>query len=210
MGHWDEVCFICGVAPIGPKEFTTDLDLAVENFVDSLLEHFPNILSTMSNVDTKDDLQSFLITILEQGAPDDLEISSAAFENCIAVGYFDNDGATPREIVGDSNIKFRFPDGEFVETRLVDYPNCGEFWQEVFKMPNPDTGEVEEVREENISRTSANFQDGFGNFFLSECCLRFLEGWIDYARLPLMWDGRCLSFVGELWEIVNSRETGRC
>lgn len=210
MGHWDEVCFICGVAPIGPNEFTTDLDLAVENLVDSLLKHSPDILSTTSDVDTKDDLESLLIAILEERAPDDLEISSAAFEKCIAIGYFDDDGATPRETVDDSNIKFRFPDGQFVKTRLVDYPNCGEFWQEVVKKSNPDTGEVDEVREETISRTSANFQDGFGNFFLSKCCLKFLEGWIDRARLPSMWDGRCLSFIGELWEIVNSRETGRC
>lgn len=212
MACWeaDEVCFLCGVTPNGPSKLTTkDLDGTVSNLVDALLEHFPDILSTTENVETKDDLHSLLNTILKETAPDDLENLSGAFQDCIAIGYFDEDGGTPREAVGDSITEFRFPDGQFVKTRLVDYANCGEFWEEVVRKPNPNTGEVEEVKEQNISRTGAAFQGGFGNFFLSRCCLAFLEGWIDRTQLPPMWDGRHLSFVGELWEIVNSRETGR-
>ena len=60
-----------------------------------------------------------------------------------------------------------------------------------------------------MSRTGAYWQTGIGNFFLSECCYKFLEAWIARPGLPPMWDGRSLSFAGELWEVVNSRETGR-
>lgn len=209
MGHWDEACFLCGITQTGPSDFATDIGYAITTLVDALLEHFPDILSTISNVETEDDLQSLLTTILEKTPPYHLEISSMAFRDCIAIGYFSDTGATPRKTVDDPTVKLRLPDGQFVTTRCVDDPAYGEFGQEIVEIHDPNTGEVKKFWEERISRTGGLLQGGFGNFFLSKCCLGFLERWIDRTRLPPMWDGRCLSFVGELWEIINSRETGR-
>ncbi|KAF8154075.1 hypothetical protein B0H34DRAFT_625295, partial [Crassisporium funariophilum] len=47
------------------------------------------------------------------------------------------------------------------------------------------------------------------NFWVSEGCFHYLQAWIDFARLPAASHNRKLSFSGELYEVVNSRETGR-
>ncbi|KAF7770262.1 hypothetical protein Agabi119p4_6236 [Agaricus bisporus var. burnettii] len=172
MGHFDEVCFLCGVAPIGPSEFTSDPDLVAEGLADALLEHFPNILSALPTCETKKELEAYLEAIFEEEDPQDFNELSLAFFRCIAIGYFDDDGNTPRKGVDDPAVKFIFPDGQFVKKRWVDDPECGEF-QTVYRKNGSDTEEI------------------------------------DRTTLPPMWDERQLSFVGELWEIINSRKTGR-
>jgi hypothetical protein len=206
MGNFDEVCFLCGVSPVGPAEFSTSPSLTAEDLANALLEHFSDILSAIPTCQTKEDLEAFLESMFMEDDPENFDDLSKAFNDCIAIGYFDLDGDAPRKEVDDPAVKFLFPDGRFVKKRLVDDPSCGEF-----RMVNWDNDtDTEGVGEtEDMSRTGASFQGGFGNFFLSRCCFGFLEGWIERDALPLMRDGRQLSFIGELWEIVNSRESGR-
>jgi hypothetical protein len=211
MGHFDEVCFLCGVTPSGPSEFT-DPDDNAESLTDALLKHFPDILPNIPTCKTQKELQAYLEEmfkkILEEF--DDFNGLSDAFRDCIAIGYFDDDGGAPREEVVDPEIKCLFPDGRFVTKRWVGEPSCGQF-RTVYWNIAPETGEMGELWEEigQLTRTGSITQRGFGNFFLSECCFGFLEGWIERAALPPMWDERQLSFIGELWEIVNSRKSGR-
>ncbi|KAI0795361.1 hypothetical protein BC629DRAFT_1262457, partial [Irpex lacteus] len=47
------------------------------------------------------------------------------------------------------------------------------------------------------------------NFFVHERCYYYLKTWIDHATLPPSHDGRLLSFAGELYELLNSREKQR-
>jgi hypothetical protein len=211
MGHFDEVCFLCGVSPRGPDEFSRDSDDSAEDLADALLKHFPNVVSDVPTCKTREDLQAYLEAMFKKVLEDfdDFKELSHAFRDCIAIGYFDDDGGTPCKEADDPAVKYLFPDGRFVGKRWVDEPSCGQFLT-VYWNINSETGEEGDVYEtEEITRTSSIIQRGFGNFFLSECCFGFLEGWIERAALPLMWNGRQLSLIGELWEIINSRKTGR-
>ncbi|KAF9447896.1 hypothetical protein P691DRAFT_730601, partial [Macrolepiota fuliginosa MF-IS2] len=211
MGHFDEVCLLCGISPVPPSELTPDPEGTTNALVGSLLKAFPDILSEVDGeLASEENLHTFLLDIIEDAdlEPGDLQQCGRAFCTCIAVGYFDDDGAVPRELADDPITKYRIPDGRFVTTRVVDDPSCGEFRSEVIRRTN-NVGEVVSEEADRMSRTGAYWQDGFGNFFLSECCYLYLEAWIDRARLPPMWDARVLSFEGELYEIINSRETGR-
>lgn len=210
MGHFDEVCLLCGASPIPPRGFTNASDISAEELVSSLLEHFPNILEEcqVEGIESQEDLEGHLADIMDE-LEEELGFCGAAFTQCIAIGYFNDDGATPHEEVPkDTIVGRRIPDGQFVTTRLVDDPNCGDFEEEIVQKKGDD-GVVTGVHENRMARTGAYWQGGIGNFFLSECCYKFLEAWIVRPDLPPMWDGRSLSFVGELWEVINSRETGR-
>jgi hypothetical protein len=150
-----------------------------EDLANALLNHFPGILSAIPIFDTKEDLEAFLEAMLEDKDPENFDDLSKAFHECIAIGYFEDDGDVPRKEVDDPAIKYVFPDGQYVKKRWVDDPFCGEF-RKVYWYNDSDIEGVGDIREtEDMSRTGASFQGGFGNFFLSGCCFRFLEGWID-------------------------------
>ncbi|KAF5349236.1 hypothetical protein D9756_009414 [Leucocoprinus leucothites] len=214
MGHFDEVCLLCGISPHPPRDFTSAPDLTAEELVDALLSLCPTIVQDCQleeaegNVHSKEGLESFLTDLIYEFQDFSYDFASA-FSNSIAIGYFDDDGAVPHLIIdGDPIARKRIPDGQFVTTRIVESAECGEFEKVVVKKEGED-GTVIKVSEKRMSRTCAYWQGGIGNFFLSEACYRFLEAWIVREYLPPMWDGRVLSFAGELWEVVSSRETGR-
>jgi hypothetical protein len=212
MGHFDEVCLLCGISPSPPSGFSNCTDIAAEELVESLLEHFPTILeeSQVENAKSEEDLQEFLNDIMDEIDLEYSESCGAAFGRWIAFGYFDDDSdeGCPHEDDSDPIVKRKIPDGKFVTTRAVDWANCGDFEREVIRKTDVDGAVVEQL-EKIITRTGSYWQQGIGNFFLSGCCFQFLQAWIPVEGLPPMWDGRKLSFAGELWEVLNSRETGR-
>lgn len=158
MGHFDEVCLLCGVSPIPPSELSPYPEGTANDLARSLLEDFPGILGDIDgDIDSEDDLQALLLEIIEELEPADLQFCGGAFHTCIAVGYFDDDGNVPHEDVDDPVIKRKIPDGRFVTTRLVTDPHCGEFCREVVKKTN-DIGVVvsEEQRMSEISEKRCN------------------------------------------------------
>ncbi|KAF5348111.1 hypothetical protein D9756_010768 [Leucocoprinus leucothites] len=209
MGHFDEVCLLCGVTPVPPTGFTNNCDITAEELVSELLERFPSIVDEcqIEGINSKDDLEKYLAELMAE-YEDYFELGDA-FQRCIAIGYFSgNDGEVPcEEVPKDPIVMLRIPDGKFVTTRVVDDPECGDFSEVVIQRQGED-GVIVEEKEERLTRTRWN-GPGIGNFFLSESCYLFLQAWIGLEGLPPMWDGRKLSFVGELWEVINSRETGR-
>jgi hypothetical protein len=165
----------------------------------------------VENANSEQDLQDFLNEIMDKiDDSEHIESCGSAFKRCIAFGYFDDDNheGCPYEDDSDRIVKRRIPDGKFVTTRIVDLGTGGNFGREAIRTKDADGALVEQL-ERRRTRTSSLQQDGIGNFFLSECCFQFIQAWIPIEDLPPMWDGRELSFAGELWEVLNSREKGR-
>ncbi|KAF8903674.1 hypothetical protein CPB84DRAFT_1677885 [Gymnopilus junonius] len=91
------------------------------------------------------------------------------------------------------------------------------FWTVIHRVVDK-AGNVVELEESGSSNTSStsNLHDDaeegcevFGNFFLSEGCFHYLEAWLDFSSLPKTQHDQYLSFAGELYEVLNSREEGR-
>ena len=221
MGHWDELCLLCGNSPQTPTDLFLDPWYGVRELASEIESYDPNLLSDLSI--GRDELEDLLHSAVEQ-FPDmeDLLLDPlwecAMFKDCIAIGHFDNDNDedTPHTIEKtETGWMRRIPDGVGVETRFVRDPLCGEF-NVVVTPANPAQG-IEEVEERRLSRTSSsNYiyeelteEPGFGNFFLSQCCYHYLHAWLDFSQFPAPSHNRTLSFAGEHYEVVNSQPEGR-
>lgn len=219
MGHWDELCLLCGVSPIPPTAVYDDPGNA-EDLADKLVEYDSSLLDDMKM--KKETLTDLLEKALEAEYPDGLDWYTRpgwrwdGFMDCVAIGHFRADGDTPHHIVlTDAGYTRKIPDGMDVETRLVTKAMCGEFGAVIHRKLDKD-GNMTETEEEMLSRTGArNYlyheldEISTGNFFLSEGCYHYLQHWLDYSRIPKPSHDRQLSFAGELFEIVNSRKEGR-
>ncbi|KAF8873058.1 hypothetical protein CPB84DRAFT_1753386 [Gymnopilus junonius] len=222
MGHWDELCLLCGISPIPPNGIYTDTAYGAGDLAEKLIEYDPSLLHDMEL--DEDALQELLQTALDAESSDGFDWFTRpgwrwqGFRTCIAVGHFlSEEDDTPHQIVStDTGYMRRIPDGQEVETRLVKDANCGEFRVVIHRTVDGE-GNVVETQEEKLSRTSSsNYlydelarEDGFGNFFLSEGCYHYLRAWLDFNQLPEPQRGRQLNLAGELYEVVNSRPKGR-
>ncbi|PPQ96046.1 hypothetical protein CVT26_004679 [Gymnopilus dilepis] len=222
MGHYDELCLLCGISPIPLSDIYTDPSYGAEDLAEKVIEYDSTLLEDM-DLD-EEGLQEVLYRALSAESADGLDWFTRpgwrweGFTRCIAVGHFVVDGDTPHEIVRvDEGCMRKIPDGQGVETRLVDDANCGEF-RRVIDETIDEEGNVIETKEEKLSRTSStnyiydklhDLEDSFGNFFVSEGCYHYLQAWLDFAQLPPAQHDRQLTFAGELYEVINSRQQGR-
>jgi hypothetical protein len=221
MGHWDELCLLCGISPLPPAELFLDPANGAAELADEIESYDPTLLSDLSI--KREELEDLLYSaILLFPDMDSLKLQPLwdckMFNDCVAIGHFDEDNEqdTPHRIEEtETGWRRRIPDGVGVETRFVRNPMCGEF-ETVVIPANPAKGTAEAELTELSRTSSSNYiyseltrEPGFGNFFLSRACYHYLQAWIDFARLPALSHNRNLSFAGELYEVVNSQLEGR-
>jgi hypothetical protein len=221
MGHWDELCLLCGISPLPPTELFLDPGYGIEELANEIESYDPMLLSDLSI--EREELEDLLhMAVLLFPEMDILKLEPLwdckMFSDCVAIGHFDEDNEqdTPHRIEKtETGWMRRIPDGVGVETRFVRDPMCGEF-NTVVIPANPATGTAE-AQVTKLSRTSSsNYiyselsrEPGFGNFFLSRACYYYIQAWIDFERLPAPSHNRKLSFAGELYEVINSQREGR-
>ena len=221
MGHWDEVCLLCGISPLPPAELFLDPVYGIEELANEIESYDPTLLSDLSIEREKlEDLlhsATLLFPDIDSLRAEPLW-DSKTFSDCVAIGHFheDKDQDTPHRIEKtETGWMRKIPDGVGIETRFVLDSICGEF--ETVVIPgNPAKG-IAAAELTKLSRTSSsNYlyhelgrEPGFGNFFLSRACYHYLQAWIDFGRLPAPSHNRNLSFAGELYEVVNSQLEGR-
>ena len=210
MGSWDELCLLCGVAASGgPLCLFPSKDLADE---------IERIAQDVQDQEALSELTNEEVEVIVRGCLDYVQTihsQTRIFEKpgwvpdgtsegnriCLAIGHFGREG--------DPIIQnHRVLDGRGVEVREVCHGSCGSF--------NDDTkvvyeGEILLFRHLNCSATT---QDN-PNFFLCKHCFYYLLSWIPiHCDLPGAF--RALSaaneltlFIGELYELVNSRKERR-
>lgn len=221
MGHWDELCLLCGISPVPPAELFLDPGFGIEELADEIEAYDPALLSDLCI--EREELEDLLHSAIELFPDmDSLKLEPLwdckMFNDCVAIGHFDedNDQDTPHKIEKtETGWMRRIPDGVGVEMRFVRGPMCGEF--DTVVIPANLVNETAEAELTKLSRTSSsNYlyrelgrSPGFGNFFLSRVCYHYLHAWINFARFPAPSHNRNLSFVGELYEVVNSQLEGR-
>ncbi|KAF8155701.1 hypothetical protein B0H34DRAFT_506636 [Crassisporium funariophilum] len=206
MGHFDELCLICGISAIPPDGIWTDEFFGIEDLCEKLINYDPEILNDLK-ID-EDGLQDILHRAFnsdpsDHPAFDDTSVWSwPHFRDGIAIGQPLHEE--------DDDISGKIPDGVDVQTAIVRGPECGGFEIVVLKGPVQDGAEPTEVMEERVTYTASNNyssdsrEHGFGNFWVSEGCFHYLQAWIDFEGLPRPSHSRPLSFAGELYEVVNS------
>ncbi|KAF8155696.1 hypothetical protein B0H34DRAFT_860014 [Crassisporium funariophilum] len=211
MRQFDELCLICGISAIPPDSIWTDESFGIKDLCKKLRKYDPEILNDLK-ID-EDGLQDILHRAFnsdpsDHPAFDDTSVWSwPHFRDGIAIGQPLHEE--------DDDISGKIPDGVDVQTAIVRGAEYGRFGTFVLKGPVQDGAEPTEVVEQRVTYTASNNyssdsrEHGFGNFWVSEGCFHYLQAWIDFEGLPRPSHSRPLSFAGELYEVVNSREDGR-
>ncbi|KAH7915361.1 hypothetical protein BJ138DRAFT_998127 [Hygrophoropsis aurantiaca] len=204
MGGYDQLCIVCGVAPSGgPSQLFTDPDDEVEHIAEKIVSDILLADPSQDYSAVFDIVQDALLQTDEvQWLPDGIRDWSG-FQNCVAIGYFDNEDGAASLFPDKTDGNPCFPNGSKVQLRCVSGGSAGGFTSIL-----GDGQTKEECLTHCTSRDSRN-----PNFFVSEACYHYLEEWIDRTALPSQRlsvpHTPNLTFAGELYEIVNSRAEGR-
>lgn len=205
MGSWDELCLVCGICPGGgPYALLSPYQLEdearkiaaeIEEGNEELVAIVKDALQASFSPDEK------TLGFRHDWLPDGVGSVSGekhhyATGKCIAIGYFADIGWAP---VHGSKV----PDGRHVQIRQVTEDSGGSFAALVC---------TDGPWSETLDYWPSNCSTAEGlnpNFFVHERCYYYLKTWIAHTSLPPSHDGRTLSFAGELYELLNSREEQR-
>ena len=64
MGHWDELCLLCGISPVPPAELFNDPGNGVDRLAQEIESYDPTLLSDLSI--GRDELEDLLLSAVEE------------------------------------------------------------------------------------------------------------------------------------------------
>lgn len=205
---WDELCCVCGVCPGGGPYSLLDRHEAHEHWQartiaseikegdEQLVKIVRDALDASFSPDEKQ------LGFRHDWLPEGMGSTSAealhySTGRQVVVGYFKKDEGGVLVRAG------QIPSGEHIQVRQVCGYNGGDFTTVVCTYGPWDEREIYETSYCSVRNIP------IANTPVCERCYYFLRSWIDWSSLPPARNGRTLSFPGELYELVNSREKER-